>query len=321
MRRRWLSAAATTGVALMAAASGQTPPALLRIDVGISARTGIAPLVLAQGAGIFERHRLDVVLHPLADKDLGFALQNGGVACGAAAAESWIVWNANGLAAAQIFAIDRSAGADALVARPGIGKIADLKGRTIAAGPIGSSNYFQLAWVLAKNGAAIGDVHVLNLDDEPADNAFASGAASLDAVLAGEPFLSQLRDRPELGNALASTGDSWSVTEPFGCAARFLAANPGAGRALAESFFEALELIRREPQKSFATMGAAVRQSAEQFEASQRSVRWQDRAANRRWLARDHAAFAKEAGDLLLAIGAIKQAPDPARLIDARFVP
>lgn len=326
MRRRRIEAFAGVVLALASAvvqvkAQAQVQGQAVHVDIGLSARTGVAPLVLAKSAGIFERHRLDVVLHELSQKDLPLALASGGVQCAAATADAWIVWNGNGVAAQQIFAIDRSAGADALVARPGIAKVADLKGRAIAAGPIGSATYFELAWLLSKSGLSIHDVRVFNLEPQPATAAFAAGAGDLDATLSAEPFLSQLRDRPDAGNFVATTGEAWNVADTFGCSARFLAGSAGAARALAESFFDALEMIRRDPQKSFALMGAEVHQSAEQFEASQKNVRWQDRAANRRYFGREHVAFAKEAGDLLLDLGVIRQAPDPTRLVDARFLP
>ena len=56
-------------------------------------------------------------------------------------------------------------------------------------------------------------------------------------------------------------------------------------------------------------MGADVKQSGEQFEISQKYLRWQDRAANQKFFAGEHAAFSKEAADLLLEVGIIKQIP------------
>ena len=67
-------------------------------------------------------------------------------------------------------------------------------------------------------------------------------------------------------------------------------------------------------------MGADVKQSAEQFEASQKYLRWQDKAANQKFFAGEHAQFSKEAADLLLEIGIIKQLPDMSKLADTRFI-
>ena len=69
-----------------------------------------------------------------------------------------------------------------------------------------------------------------------------------------------------------------------------------------------------------AVPGADVKQTAEQFEASQKYLRWQDRAANQKFFAGEHAAFSKEAADLLLEIGIIKALPDMSKLADTRFL-
>ena len=60
--------------------------------------------------------------------------------------------------------------------------------------------------------------------------------------------------------------------------------------------------------------------SAEQFEASQKYLRWQDRAANRAFFAGPHAEFSREAANLLLEIGIIKQIPDLKALADTSFI-
>ena len=67
-------------------------------------------------------------------------------------------------------------------------------------------------------------------------------------------------------------------------------------------------------------MGADVKQTAEQFEGSQKFLRWQDKAANQKFFAGEHAAFSKEAADLLLEAGIIRQIPDLTKLADTRFI-
>jgi NitT/TauT family transport system substrate-binding protein len=108
--------------------------------------------------------------------------------------------------------------------------------------------------------------------------------------------------------------------DTFGCTPRFLAENPKAAQALADSYFEAVEMIRKDPKKSFEIMGADVKQSAEQFEGSQKYLRWQDKAANQKFFAGEHQAFSKEAAELLLEVGIIKSIPDIASIVDTRFI-
>jgi NitT/TauT family transport system substrate-binding protein len=108
---------------------------------------------------------------------------------------------------------------------------------------------------------------------------------------------------------------SWRPASPRGAHE-----NPKAARSLADAYFEALEVIKKDPKKSFAIMGADVKQTADQFEASQKYLRWQDRAANQKFFAGEHARFSREAADVLLEAGIIKQVPDLTRLADTRFI-
>ena len=79
-------------------------------------------------------------------------------------------------------------------------------------------------------------------------------------------------------------------------------------------------MIAKDPKKSYEIMGADVKQSGEQFGNSAKYLRWQDQAANKKFFAGEHAQFSKEAADLLLEIGVIKQqaisAYDP-RVVEA----
>jgi NitT/TauT family transport system substrate-binding protein len=110
------------------------------------------------------------------------------------------------------------------------------------------------------------------------------------------------------------------VMDTFGCTPKFLAENPKAAQGLANAYFDALDMIKAQPQKSFEIMGADVKQSGAQFEASQKYLRWQDRAANQKFFAGEHAAFSKEAAELLLEAGIIKSTPDMSKLADTQFL-
>ena len=49
-------------------------------------------------------------------------------------------------------------------------------------------------------------------------------------------------------------------------------------------------------------------------------LRWQDREANQKFFAGEHAAFSQEAAGLLMEAGIIKALPDMSRLADTRFI-
>jgi NitT/TauT family transport system substrate-binding protein len=291
-----------------------------KVGVGLSGWTGFAPLTLAKEAGIFKKNGLDVSLRKIPQKDRHLAIASGDIQCAATTVETWIVWNANGVATTQIFQLDKSYGADGMVVKPSIQKIADLKGKTVAASAPGTAPYFTLAWMLRKNGLSTKDVKVVNLEPQAAANAMIAGNTDIDAAMTYEPYLGAVRAKPEAGKIIATTLDYPMIMDTFGCTPKFLADNPKAAKALADSYFEAVDMIKRDPKRSFEIMGADVKQSGEQFEASQKYLRWQDRAANKTFFAGEHAQFSKEAAELLMEAGIIKQLPDMGRLADTRFI-
>ena len=291
-----------------------------KVAIGMSGWTGFAPLTLAKEAGLYKKHGLDVTIKKIPQKDRHLAIASGDIQCAATTVETWIVWNANGVATTQIFQLDKSFGADGMVVKAGINSIKDLKGKTVAASAPGTAPYFTLAWMLRENGLSVKDVKVVNLEPQQAANAMIAGTSGIDAAMTYEPFLSAVRAKPEAGRILATTLDYPMIMDTFGCTPKFLAENPRAAKALADAYFDAVAMIRAEPKKSFEIMGADVKQTGEQFEGSQKFLRWQDREANAKFFAGEHGEFSKKAAEILLEAGIIRALPDMGKLADTRFL-
>ena len=291
-----------------------------KVGIGFSGWTGFAPLTLARDAGIFKKHGLDVTLKKIPQKDRHLAIASGDIQCAATTVETWVVWNANGVATTQIFQLDKSFGADGMVVKNNIASIKDLKGKTVAASAPGTAPYFTLAWMLRENGMTVKDVKVVNLEPQAAANAMIAGTDGIDAAMTYEPYLGAVRAKPEDGKIIATTLDYPMIMDTFGCTPKFLADNPKAAKALADAYFDAVAMIKAEPKKSFEIMGADVKQTAEQFENSQKYLRWQDRDANQKFFAGEHATFSKKAAEILLEAGIIKALPDMSKLADTRFL-
>jgi NitT/TauT family transport system substrate-binding protein len=305
---------AAAGLAMLAApASAQT-----KVNIGISGWTGFAPLTLAKEAGIFARNGLDVTIKKIPQASRHLAIASGDIQCAATTVETWVVWNASGIPTTQIFQLDKSYGADGMAVRNDVKSIKDVKGKTVAASAPGTAPYFTLAWFLKKNGLSVKDVKVVNMEPGPAAQAFIAGQN--DVAMTYEPYLSAVRAKPEAGKIIATTLDYPMVMDTFGCTPKFIAENEAAVKALTKSYFEALAMIKADEKKAYEIMGADVKQSGEQFGNSAKYLRWQDQDANKKFFAGEHAQFSKEAADLLLEIGVIKQIPDLSKLADPRFV-
>src|SRR5437868_809967 len=123
MNLRWMCAIAlgTTLAAEPAAAQGTN------VAIAISGWTGFAPLTLAKEAGIFAKNGLDVTIKKIPQASRHLAIASGDVQCAATTVETWIVWNASGVATTQIFQLDKSYGADGMVVRNTVASIKDIK--------------------------------------------------------------------------------------------------------------------------------------------------------------------------------------------------
>jgi NitT/TauT family transport system substrate-binding protein len=289
-----------------------------KVTIGISGWTGFAPLVLAKEAGIYSKNGLDVSIKKIPQASRHLAIASGDIQCAATTVETWIVWNANGVATTQLFQMDKSYGADGIVVRNTIASIKDVKGKTVAASAPGTAPYFTLAWFLKKNGLTVKDVTVVNMEPAAAAQAFIAGQN--DAAMTYEPYLSAVREKPEAGKIIATTLDYPMVMDTFGCTPKFISENEAAVKALTKSYFDALELIKTDQKKAYEIMGADVKQTGEQFGNSAKYLRWQDQAANKAFFTGEFNTFNKEAADLLLEIGVIKQIPDLGKLVDTRFI-
>ena len=218
---------ATAIVALLvlpASASAQET----KVGIGISGWTGFAPLTLAKEAGIFKKNGLDVSIRKIPQKDRHLAIASGDIQCAATTVETWIIWNANGVATKQIFQLDKSYGADGMAVRNDVTSIKELKGKTVLASAPGTAPYFTLAWFLKKNGLSVKDVTVANLEPAAAAQAFVSGQG--DAAMTYEPYLSTVRAAPDKGKIIATTLDYPMIMDTVGCTPKFLAENPKAAQ-------------------------------------------------------------------------------------------
>ncbi|MDB6001462.1 MAG: tauA [Rhizobacter sp.] len=315
---RLMKAALTAAVAAVAFSALPAAAQETKLALGMSGWTGFAPLSLADKAGIFKKNGLDVELKMIPQKDRHLALASGGIQCAATTVETHVAWNANGVPITQIFQMDKSYGADGLAVRSSVNGFADLKGKTIGVDAPGTAPYFGLAWMLRKNGLTLKDVKLATLSPQAAAQAFVAGQN--DAAMTYEPYLSTVRSNPASGKILATTLDYPMVMDTVGCSPAWLTANPKAAQALTDSYFEALDMIKREPDKANELMGSAVKQTGPDFAKSAAYLRWQDRDANRKFFSGELGAFSKDAAAVLLDIGVIRSTPDVNAIYDARFI-
>jgi NitT/TauT family transport system substrate-binding protein len=315
MFRRSLIAATAGALALPHLARAQALP---KITIGMSGWTGFAPLTLAEQAGLFKANGVEVETKFVPQRERNLALASGALNCVVTTVDTMILW-ASTIPLVQVLVLDRSKGGDGLGARPNIGSIADLKGKTIAVDGPGTSPYFLMAYMLRENGMTVKDVQTATLAPQPAAQAFAAG--QFDACATYEPYLSTVHGLgADKAKVLATTLDYPCIVDTLAFQPAFIAANPEAVKRVVKSWFDAVEMIGREPDKSFEIMGKRVNQSAEAFKASAGFIEWMDAAKNKDYVARGLPEFQQKALLVQRETGVVRQDVDLSKLLDTRFV-
>ena len=96
-----------------------------KVNIGISGWTGFAPITLAAQAGIFKKNGVEATIKKIPQQSRHLAIASGDIQCAATTVETWLVWNANGVATKQIFQLDKSYGADGMATRNDVASIKD----------------------------------------------------------------------------------------------------------------------------------------------------------------------------------------------------
>ncbi|WP_043358962.1 ABC transporter substrate-binding protein [Belnapia sp. F-4-1] len=315
MLRRSLLAASAVGLVAPALARAQSFP---KITIGMSGWTGFAPLTLAEQAGLFKANGLDVETKFVPQRERNLALVSGALNCVVTTVDTMILW-ASAAPLVQVLVLDRSKGGDGVAVRQNIGGWAGLKGKTVAVDGAGTTPYFVLAYMMRENGVSIKDVTTATLAPQPAAQAFVAG--QFDACSTYEPYLSQVRAMGEdKGRILSTTVQHPCVVDTLAFQPAFIQANPEAVRRVVKSWYDALAMIKSEPDRSFEIMGRRVNQTGEAFRASAQYIEWQDGAMNRAYVAAGLPEFQQKALEVQKETGVVRGNVDLAKLLDTQFL-
>jgi NitT/TauT family transport system substrate-binding protein len=315
MLRRSLLAASAAGLAAPTLLLAQSFP---KITIGMSGWTGFAPLTLAEQAGLFKANGLEVETKFVPQRERNLALVSGALNCVVTTVDTMILW-ASAAPLVQVLVLDRSKGGDGVAVRPSIGGWAGLKGKTIAVDGAGTTPYFVLAYMMRENGASIKDVTTATLAPQPAAQAFVAG--QFDGCSTYEPYLSQVRGMGEdKGRILATTVQHPCVVDTLAFQPAFIQANPEAVRRVVKSWYDALAMIKAEPDRSFEIMGRRVNQTGEAFKASAQYIEWQDQAMNKAYVAAGLPEFQRKALEVQKETGVVRGNVDLAKLLDTQFL-
>ncbi|HYG86332.1 MAG TPA: ABC transporter substrate-binding protein [Azospirillum sp.] len=305
MKTRLWAAGALAAAMLGLSAAGAVAQEVSKITIAMSGWTGFAPITLAKETGIFKKNGVEVEIKKMPAPNRHQAMAAGEVQAIATTVDTHVLYASSGVDVTQVLVLDSSHGGDGIAARAPVAKVADLKGKQVAV-QYGGVPQFWLAYVLKKSGLSINDVQTSNLQPSDAANAFVAG--QFDAAVTYEPYLSKVRETN--ANIIVTSDQTPGVIiDTLAFQPDFIKKNPKTVAAVVKSWFEALDAIKADQQKTFEIMAKDVNQTAEQFAASAKNVRWYDTAMNREYLTKTMPTFVKEVQDVMLEAKLIRKAP------------
>ena len=307
---RWLAFIVAAGIACAAQAQE-------KVVLGMSGWLGFQPLKLAELAGIFKKNGVDIEIRFIPPVQRSAALASGALNAAATTVDQHIVWTSAGIPTVQVALIDKSNGGDGLAVRNNINSVNDLKGKSVNVDGPGTVQHFMLSYILEKNGLSIQDVIRVTMGAQPAAQAFVAGQN--DAAVTYEPYLSTVRAQPDAGKILVTSKEYPVVVDVLVFKKDFIQKNPKIVKATVDSFFEALDMIQREPAKSYEMMGSVLKQPGDAFAKSASFITWTDRNANKAYFTKEHKPFVDFAVRVLKFNRVIEKEPRAADMVDLRF--
>ncbi|MEW6268189.1 MAG: ABC transporter substrate-binding protein [Thermodesulfobacteriota bacterium] len=319
-------------ITLVAALAGLVGPALCGpqdarakepLKVGYSDWPGFTSWQIGKEKGIFARNGVDVELvwFPVYTDSLT-ALNTGKLDGNLQTWSDTMAPLAEGIPLKVVLILDNSFGNDAIVARPGIDSVKDLKSKTVGT-ELATVDHFMLLNALAANGMTEADVEYTNLTVQDAAAAFIAG--KLDAAAIWQPWIAQIQ-REGKGKVIYSSADMPGLIPDLAVfQAKVVEERPADVQAAVKSFFEIVDFIRTNEDEAVAIMAKVVEQPPADYKAFLPGTKFFDLEANLKGFEkRDDDASLHGSGktitEFLKKMDQIETIPDYGAALEPKFV-
>lgn len=249
------------------------------LRIGTNVWIGSEPLYLARDLGYLDPKSVQLVEYPSASEVLR-AFRNQAIDGMVVSLDELFGIAADGLQPRIILVADVSHGADAVVGRPGMQTMRDLKGKRIAV-ESGALGAYVLSRALALSGMQAADVEIVHLESNEQPSAFKKGL--VDAAVTFDPYRKQLLEYGAT-TLFDSTRMPGEILDLVAVRANVLEDQPKAVQMLLTGWFKAIAYLKREPNDAARRMGVRHQTTGEQFLESLRGVHIPSREENLRML-------------------------------------
>lgn len=322
MLTRIITLAAAVAGLVLAVAAGEAR-AKEPLKIGYSDWPGYTAFEIGKAKGIFKKNGVDVnlVWFPVYTDSLT-AVNTGQLDGNLQTWSDLMAPLAEGIDLKVVQVIDNSFGNDAIVARPGIESVKDLKGKTVGT-ELATVDHFMLLKALAMNGMTEKDIKYTNLTVGDAAAAFIAG--KIDAAAIWQPWISQIQ-REGKGKVIFSSADiPGLVPDIVVFHDKVLKERSDDVQAVVKSYFEIVDFIRNHEDEAVAIMAKVVEQPPADYKAFMPGTKFFDLKENlNAFEKRDDASSLYGSGkiiaEFLKSADQIKKVPDYAASLEPKYV-
>lgn len=312
-RVRWSLAALVLLLTMPGCDRGPEPP----LRVATIEWIGYQPLQLARNSERFPTEAIRIAEFTSNTESLR-AFRNGNVEVAALTLDEALLLRADGHDIRILLLMDYSAGADTILARPGIESLAELAGHRIGVENSAATAYL-LARALEFGGLDAEAVEIVRVDAGRHEQAFRSG--EVDALATFEPIRTRLLDSAtELFDSTRIPGE---IVDVLVAHREALERHRQGLNQLLRAWFAALQTLKAEPERSHRTMAQYTDLSAAEFARALDGVEFPSLAENCTALARDGRALrisTTRLNDLMQEHGLLTRRVDLEQLYDDRIL-
>lgn len=272
-----LTAVRTALFAIFACATVQAGEPPLRL--GTNVWPGYEPLYLARGLGHLDSTRVALIEY-LSASEVIRAFRNRAIQAAALTLDEALLLVDGGLAVQVVLVTDVSNGGDAVLARPPVKRIEQLRGRRIGV-ESGALGAYVLSRALEIGGLDLAAVEIVHLPINEHRTAYQQG--TVDALVSFEPVRSQLI-ASGAREVFSSRDIPGEIVDVVVVERHFRLEHPQLVEHLLNAWFKGLDHLHSHPSDAATRMSARLNLSPEAVLASFAGLQLPDRAENRAFL-------------------------------------
>ncbi|GGG24691.1 ABC transporter substrate-binding protein [Paenibacillus abyssi] len=241
------------------------------ITIALSPWPGWYLWFLVEEKGFFEKHGVDVKLEwfPVYSDSLQ-ALATGKVDANSQTLSDTLAPISKGINLKAVLVNDNSFGGDAIVSKPEIQSIQDLKGKTVAT-ELGTVDHLLLLTALRENGMEESDINYVNMTVNDAGPAFISGKT--DASVLWEPFQTKAVKEGK-GKILYSSKDTPGLIPDLLVFREDIVNNrPEDVQKIVDAWFDGVAYYNENPEESIALLAEKAETTPDDFKLGMDSIK------------------------------------------------